>query len=136
MLFQDQPIALIERLERLMRPLSERGLGPDHDRLRELYLSSLEQSIGDPLEQARRAVLHEILSPYFQATQEPAPTTTQAAMDRARQAIGLLATFICRLEEHNNGAAAASLEAAHQALQEIHICLTTSAPRLSSVLVP
>ena len=134
MLFQDQPIALIERLEILMRPLSERGLGADHDRLRELYLSCLEQSIGDPLEQARRAVLHEILSPYFQATQELVPTTTQAAMDRARRAIGLLATFICRLEEHNKDAAAASLEAAHQALQEIHTCLTTSPP-LSSALI-
>jgi hypothetical protein len=134
MRFQDQPIALIERLEILTRPLSERGLGPDHDRLRELYLSCLEQSIGDPLEQARRTVLYEILSPYFQAVQEPAPITTQTAIDRARQAIGLLATFICRLEEHNHDAAAASLEAAHQALQEIHTCLTTSTPLSSALL--
>jgi len=133
MLFQDQPIALIERLEILMRPLSERGLGPDHDRLRELYLASLEQSIGDPLEQARRTLLQEILSPYFQAIQEPATLTTQAALDHARRAIGLLATFICRLEEHNDDAAAASLEAAQQALQDIHTCLTTSP--LSSALM-
>jgi hypothetical protein len=135
MLFQDQPMTLIERIEILMRPLSERGLGPDHDRLRELYLASLEQSIGDPLEQARRAVLQEILSPYFQAIQEPATLTTQAAIDHGRRAIGLLATCICRLEEHNHDAATVSLEAAQQVLQDIHTYLTTAPPPLSSALM-
>jgi hypothetical protein len=132
--FQDQSVELIERLEKLMHPLSERGHGPDHDRLRELYLAYLEQCIGDPLEQARRAVLHELLSSYVQAVQEP-PEATPQAIIYARNAIGALATFICRLEEQNYVAAAGSLEAASQAFQEVQKCLATSTPRLSSVFI-
>ena len=132
--FQGQPIELIERLEKLMRPLSERGHGPDHDRLRELYLFYLEQCIGDPLEQARRAVLHELLPSYFQAVQE-LPQTTVQAIAYARSTIGALATFICRLEEHNYAAAAASLEAASQALKEVQKCLTASRPQFSSASI-
>jgi hypothetical protein len=132
--FQDQSVQLIERLEKLMRPLSERGHGPDHDRLRELYLAYLEQCIGDPLEQARRAVLHELLPAYVQAVQEPPEVALQAIL-YARSTIGALATFICRLEEHNYAAAAVSLEAASQALQEVQKCLATSAPQLSSVFI-
>jgi hypothetical protein len=128
--FQGQLVELIERLEKLMRPLSERGHGPDHDRLRELYLAYLEQCIGDPYEQARRVVLHELLLSYFEAVQEPPQATTQAIV-YARNTIATLATCICRLEEHNYAAAAVSLEAASQALQEASKCLATSFPRLS-----
>jgi hypothetical protein len=132
--FRDQSVELIERLEKLMRPLSERGHGPDHDRLRELYLAYLEQCIGDPMEQAQRAVLYELLPAYFQAVQEPPEATSQAII-YARSTIGALATFICRMEEHNDAAAAVSLEAARQAFQEVQKCLTTSLPRLSSVSI-
>lgn len=134
MSFQEQPGALIERLEKLMHPLSERGHGPDHDRLRVLYLAYLEQCIGDPLEQARRAVLYELLAPCFQAMQEP-PADTMQAIIYARNTIGALTTFICRLEERNYAAATVSLEAASQGFQEIHKCLENSLPRLSSASI-
>jgi hypothetical protein len=132
--FQNQPGGLIERFEKLMHPLSERGHGPEHDRFRELYLTYLEQCIGDPLEQAWHALLHELLPSSFQAVQESPEDTSQAIL-YARSTIGALTTLICRLEEHNYAAAAVSLEAANQALQEVSKCLATSLPQLSSVSI-
>jgi hypothetical protein len=58
---------LVERIEKAMRPLSESGRGPEHERVRELYSYLVTVCTGDALERARRAVLYEMLSPVLQA---------------------------------------------------------------------
>ena len=114
---------LVERLMKLMRPLSERGHGPDHDRLRELYLHRLERCVGDPLEHAMGTVLEELLHLYLHPTEEPPTDVTQLAIQAVHCAIEALATVSCRLADHNYEAAADALQAATQAIHESHACL-------------
>lgn len=69
--------SLVERVEKAMRPLSAKGCGPDHERVRELYRYFCTMSTGDALTRARRAVLYEILTPVInpnpQSHAEPLP---------------------------------------------------------------
>jgi hypothetical protein len=62
---------LVERIEKAMRPLSETGQGPEHERVRELHSYLATMGTGKALERARRAVLYEILSPVLQACHGP-----------------------------------------------------------------
>ena len=57
---------LVERIEKAMRPLSETGRGPEHERVRELYTYLVTVCTGNPLERARVAVLYEMLFPVLQ----------------------------------------------------------------------
>jgi hypothetical protein len=79
---------LVERIEKAMRPVSERGHGPDHDRVRELYRYLQTVCTGDALERARRAVLYEILSPTVQVE-----TSNGDPSARGRFLAGRIAVF-------------------------------------------
>ena len=118
MLSVDILLELIERVEKAMRPLSAADQGPDHDRVRELYLDLLAETAGDPLEQARLAVLHEILQPFLDTSQHTLLRDTTAVAYNVKAAIGALVMLLCRLDDHNYEAAAGSLHAACEVLQE------------------
>jgi len=119
----DQDAVFYQRFEAIMRPLSEQGHGPDHDRLRQLYVELLEQCVGDPLEQARRIVLKEILQSYLRNHATLPGDTVQSVIQSTKLAIGSLVLLMCRLEEGNLEAAAVSLEATHQALDPVNAYL-------------
>jgi hypothetical protein len=71
--------ALVERIEKAMRPVSEQGHGPDHDRVRALYAYLQTVCTGNALERARRAVLYEIL---FPVVHHETPTGASKAIRR------------------------------------------------------
>jgi len=121
---QDDPdVVFCQRFEAIMRPLSEQNHGPDHDRLRQLYVELLEQCVGDPLEQARRMVLQEILLSYLHNHMPLPGDTIRGVVQSTKLAISSLALLMCHLESGDLEAAAASLEAAQQALVPVYTYL-------------
>lgn len=78
---------LVERIEKAMRPLSETGHGSEHERVRELYTYLVTVCTGDALEQARRAVLYEMVFPVLQAchSQEVYTTAKRSLFSRGRK---------------------------------------------------
>ena len=120
----DQDVAFYQRFEAIMRPLSEQNHGPDHDRLRQLYVELHEQCVGDPLEQARRMVLQEILLSYMNQNMPLPGDTIVGIVQSTKLAISSLALLMCRLEAGDLEAATASLEAAQQALVPVHTYLS------------
>jgi hypothetical protein len=118
MLSVDTLLALIERVEKAMRPLSATEQGPDHDRVRELYLHLCADVAGDPLEQARLAVLQEILQPYLSTVQPALSQDATAVAYNVKAAIGALVMLLCRLDDHDYEAASMALQAACEVLQE------------------
>lgn len=118
MLSMDILLELIERVEKAMRPLMATDQGPDHERVRALYLDLLTDATGDPLEQARLAVLHEILQPYLSTLQHTFLQDATVVAYNVKAAIGALVMLLCRLDDHDYEAATASLHAACEVLQE------------------
>jgi hypothetical protein len=119
----DPDVVFCQRFEAIMRPLSEQNHGPDHDRLRQLYVELLEQCVGDPLEQARRMVLQEILLSYMHHHTPLPEDTVGGVVQSTKLAISSLALLMCHLEAGNLEAATASLEATQQALVPVHTYL-------------
>jgi len=120
MLSVDTLLELIERVEKAMRPLSATEQGADHDRVRELYRHLCADVAGDPLEQARLAVLQEILQPYMNTMQPTLSQDTTAVAYNVKAAIGALVMLLCRLDDHDYEAASTALHAAGEVLQEAH----------------
>jgi hypothetical protein len=120
MLSVDMLLELIERVEKAMRPLSATEQGADHERVRELYRHLCADIAGDPLEQARLAVLQEILQPYLNTMQPVLPQDAAAVAYNVKAAIGALVMLLCRLDEHDYEAASMALHAACEVLQEAH----------------
>jgi hypothetical protein len=116
----DPDVVFCQRFEAIMRPLSEQNHGPDHDRLRQLYVELHEQCVGDPLEQARRIVLKEILQSYMQDHMPLPGDAVGGVVHSTKLAISSLALLMCHLEAVDLEAAAASLEAAQQALVPVY----------------
>jgi hypothetical protein len=123
MLSMEAILELIERLERAMRPLSAMHEGPDHDRVRELYDYLTQEESDEPLEQARLVVLQEILQPYLSIIQQNLQLAPSAVAAHVKAAIGAMVLLLCHLEEHDYDAAAASLHAVSQLLEEAHLLL-------------
>lgn len=115
-------LELIARVERAMRPLSASNGDPDHERVRDLYtdLASETEIAGDPLEQARMAVLYDILQPYLTAGEDECAYDTIAIVDDIKAAIGALVLTLCRLDEHDYDAACAALHSARDLLRDVH----------------
>jgi hypothetical protein len=129
----DQNAVFYQRFEAIMHPLSEHSHGPDHDRLRQLYVELLEQCVGDPLKQARYIVLREILQSYLSDNITLSEDHVQEVVQNIKLAISSLALLICQLEESNLEAASASLEAAQKSLVPVHTYLhKTSLNHISS----
>jgi hypothetical protein len=103
-----------------MRPLSATNQGPDHERVRELYanLLALTADTDEPLEQARLAVLHEILEPDLQALQHTAVSDPSAVIYNVKAAMGALVMLLCHVDEPDYDAAADSLQTALELLHE------------------
>ncbi|MEE8301556.1 MAG: hypothetical protein V3S24_03875 [Candidatus Tectomicrobia bacterium] len=118
MLTIDILMELIERLEKAMRPIGESSDSSDHDRVRQLYQHLLKETAGDPLEQARLTVLHEILEPYLPSVQPTKPQDASAVTYNAKAAIGALVVFLCHLDDCDYETAEMSLQAASQVLHE------------------
>lgn len=118
MLTVDVLMALIERLEKAMRPLGETPDSSDHERVRELYqqLSLVESR--QPLEQARLTVLHEILEPYLPPVQPLKRRDTSALTHSVKAAIGALVVFLCYLDDCEFDAADTTLQAVLDMLHE------------------
>ena len=115
-------LELIARVERAMRPLSASNGDPDHERVRDLYtdLVSETEMAGDPLEQARMAVLYDILQPFLAAGEDEFAYDTLAITDDIKAAIGALVLTLCRLDEHDYNAAHAALNSARDLLHDVH----------------
>ena len=123
MLSMETIFELLERLERAMRPLSTADQGPDHDRVRELYQYLQQEATDEPLEQARLAVLQEILQPYLSLVPPNLALTPAAIANQVKAAIGTLLLLMCHLEEHDYEAATIALGATSQVLEEVHLLL-------------
>lgn len=109
---------LIERLEKAMRPIGEDPGSCDHDRVRELYQHLSRDTSGQPLEQARMTVLHEILAPYLPPVQPEKLHDTSALTHNAKAVIGALVVFLCYLDDCEIDAAETTLQAAFEMLRE------------------
>jgi hypothetical protein len=122
MIPSDTILELLARVERAMRPLSASSDDPDHERVRALYadLASETELAGDPLEQARIAVLYDILQPYLAAAEDECTHDTEAIVDDVKAAIGALVLTLCHLEDHDHSAARASLTSARDLLHDAH----------------
>lgn len=115
----DSLMALIERLEKAMRPIGEAPDSPDHDRVRELYQHLMQDAAADPLEQARLTVLHEILAPYVPSVSSAEFQTPGALTYNAKAAIGALVVFLCHLDEGDYELATSTLQVATELLHEM-----------------
>jgi hypothetical protein len=94
--------------------------GPDHERVRELYahLLALTEAADDPLEQARLAVLHEILEPYLHALQHALVADPGIIVYNVKAAMGALVMLLCHVDEPDYDAAADALQTALELLEE------------------
>jgi hypothetical protein len=113
-------LALIARVERAMRPLSTLNAGPDHQRVQELHadLAAEPDLVGDPLEQARIAILYDILEPYLSAVGDTLWGDPDSIATDVETAIGALVMSLCRLEEEDYDTAADALDTALHHLQD------------------
>jgi hypothetical protein len=116
----EKDVVFCERFKAIMHPLSECHHGSDHDRLRQLYIELLEQCIGDPLEQARRLVIHEILHPYMHNHSILYTDSVHVVIYQTNLAISSLSLLIGHLEEGDHKAASESLEDTKRALQLVN----------------
>ena len=114
----DDLMALIERLEKAMRPLGEAAESPDHDRVRELYQHLMQDASGEPLQQARLTVLHEILEPYVPVVASAKSQDPSTLTYNTKAAIGALVVFLCHLDEGDYEAAESTLQVATEMLHE------------------
>jgi hypothetical protein len=73
--------AVVDRIEKAMRPLAGVSYGIDHDRVRDLYTYLRQLHPDTALERARRVVLAEILWAMLRASAQHHPDTPMQCSD-------------------------------------------------------